>query len=129
MKKYTDAFGNPLKPGDLVAYPVCLNSSGSQLKLSEIVWIEDLVKMYPNDPTDDRGYRYSQRLLKPTSRVAYHLVGKMDGINFIPDESKMFVMRVRRIRDGYLQDADDINTEVLIKKVDRVIRVTDMVHN
>ena len=138
---YTDYLGNPIAVGDIIAYPTCTGSSSADMNLAVVTEILDLIPNYPNDLTKNTAYLQSDLKKQPPPRR--HITNR-----FIPDDpqpangskwflqgtyerddSKAYVLRVRKLRDGYANRYRQQDRAVILKNVERAIVVTDRAGN
>lgn len=138
---YTDYLGNPIAVGDKIVYPTQVGSSAANMNLAEVVEILDLIPNNPSDPDDasaqlatDARKAYSPRRLiatkfipddpQPANAGKWYRTG-----TFVRDDSKAYVLRIKKLRDAYSSQRIQENRINMLKNVDRVIVVTGMVNN
>jgi hypothetical protein len=127
MTKFTDMLGNPIAPGDTIAYPVCSGSSSASIQFAVVQVVDEIVRegnetflhsqrhrldrphvSYPGrnvqvkDPSEKRGWRWE----------------------FKPDPSRAFVLSVCKVGKPGDTPAD---RKVRISNVDRVIVIDSLV--
>jgi hypothetical protein len=135
---YTDYLGNCIAVGDSIVYPTCSGSSAADLNQGVVT---EIIPITPEDPADPKNRRgsipgdaakpYVRRLIPgrwdPGAAHPMNKIGRVYG-DFVRDDSKAYMLRVRRTREGSTQSAIfDPNRVVSLKNVDRVVVITSLV--
>lgn len=138
---YTDFLGNPIAVGDMIVYPACSGSTAADLNLGQVTEILDLIPKNPSDPNDTKAYlqidlnkqnppsrRICTRFIpddpQPADAHRWYRKGTSER-----DDSKAYVLRVRKIRSGYTSEYIEQDRASMVKNVDRVVVVTGRVNN
>lgn len=130
MPQYTDYLDNPISVGDIVVYPRQRGSSAADLNTAVVVAIDDIIPNNPSDPKDCSGQLHKDRRQKspPYRTIISRLLQNGAHANdYERDDSKAYMLSVKRIRDGSrsgtVYNPERITT---LKNVDRVIVVTSL---
>lgn len=119
MANYTDYFGNPVRVGDTIIYPIQRHSTAADLSMGEVIAIDDIIPRDPSDPYCCDGYLYRDRdkQFPPERRIAG--VWDRDQRKWFRCDDKAYILQVRRI-------GSEGNKKVYVKNVDRVVVVTEL---
>lgn len=140
--QYTDYLGTPVHVGDVITYPICSGSSAADLNLGVVLAIDDLIPNKPGDPKDRSAYLHRDRNKQSPprreipGRWKVHARADMrtdlpSGGDFFRDDSKAYMLQIRRVWEGYagwkLWRPEDALRKVSVKNVDRIVVVTDKI--
>lgn len=130
---YTDYLDNPIHVGDTITWPTCSGSSSADLNMGVVQEIREIIPNNPGDLTDRGGYLHEDRLKEhPPHRdipgrwvKAPHLQNGYG--DYLRDDSKAYMLRVEKTRDGCDGRKVEKYKAVTLKNVDRVVVVTSLV--
>lgn len=138
---YTDYLGNPIAVGDTIVYPTCSGSTAADLNLGQVTEILDLIPKNPSDPKDTKAYLQAdlKKQYQPNRWIATRFIPDdpqpTDSNKWyrkgtsVRDDSKAYVLRVRKLRSGYNSQYIEQDRASMVKNVDRVVVVTGRVNN
>jgi hypothetical protein len=143
-QNFLDMFGNPVNVGDTIVYPAAAGSSAAQMSVAEVSQIIPIVPKDPKNPECRVGHTQTGTKIDQTDRVLFQrrvpgapsetvtstYGNRTYSYEKFPheyDPDRMYILRVKRVREGSDDFEQQARTGVVLKNIDRIVVVTGLV--